>query len=252
VRSIIADAPVRIETPQGQVVAEQVVVGINAWSDRLPGMKNRIVSRASHIVLTEPAPDQLAEIGWTGGEGIDDLRSTVDYVRTTRDGRIAFGQGTGDAARANARRLSRDPAWTERITRRLRDWFPEFRDVPIAASWGGPVDVSPFHLPFFAQLGAGNVHSAAGYSGSGVGASMLCGRILASRVLGRADEFTDLPLSHYRPKAFPPGPIFATGAKLVLPAVVRLEDAWEQGEQPGVWSRAWARLPRRLGYNLGP
>ncbi|MFZ4516716.1 MAG: NAD(P)/FAD-dependent oxidoreductase, partial [Acidimicrobiia bacterium] len=168
------------------------------------------------------------------------------------DGRIAFGQGTGDAAHANAPRLTNDLAWSARISQRLHDWFPEFRDVPIAASWGGPVDVSPSHLPFFGCLGSGNLHYAAGYSGSGVGASMLCGRILAARVLGRTDEFAALPLNQYRPRAFPPAALFAVGTKLVLPAVVRTEDAWERDQRPGRWANFWAHLPRRLGYPLGP
>lgn len=250
--ALVPGIPTRLTVPDGCVVAEQVVLGVNAWIDQVPGLGRRVVSRASHIVLTEPAPELLAEIGWTGGEGLDDFRTTVDYVRTTNDGRIAFGQGTGDAAHANEPRLSHDPEWTRRIEQRLHDWFPSFRSVGIAASWGGPVDVSPFHLPFYGTLWDGNVHFGVGYSGSGVGASALSGQILASRVLGSDDEFASLPLAHYLPKAFPPRFVLRLGAGIVLPAIVRTEDAWERGRRGSWISRTLARMPRRLGYNLGP
>ena len=52
-------------------------------------------STSSHIVLTEPVPELLEEIGWTGGECITDCRTLVHYFRTTPDGRIAFGWGGG-------------------------------------------------------------------------------------------------------------------------------------------------------------
>ena len=51
-----------------------------------------------HIVLTEPVPDVLEEVGWTGGECITDSRALIDYFRTTPDGRIAFGWGGGRIA----------------------------------------------------------------------------------------------------------------------------------------------------------
>jgi hypothetical protein len=42
-------------------------------------------------VLTEPVPDVLEQIGWTGNEPVTDLRTLLHYFRTTEDGRIVFG-----------------------------------------------------------------------------------------------------------------------------------------------------------------
>lgn len=53
-----------------------------------------LVNLSSYITLTEPIPDRLAELGWTGGEGIRDARMFLHYFRTTRDGRMAFGSGS--------------------------------------------------------------------------------------------------------------------------------------------------------------
>jgi len=45
-----------------------------------------MVTWSSYIVLTEPMPDRLRELGWTGGEAITDCRFTNHYFRTTKDG----------------------------------------------------------------------------------------------------------------------------------------------------------------------
>ena len=74
----------------------------------------------------------------------------------------------------------------------LHRMFPSFRDVPIEAGWGGPIDVSGAHLPFFGTSD-GAVHYGLGYTGNGVGPAHLGGRILALRALGRYEEVLDLP-----------------------------------------------------------
>ena len=45
--------------------------------------------------LTEPVPELLAEIGWTGNEAVTDGRMFLHYFRTTPDGRVLMGSGSG-------------------------------------------------------------------------------------------------------------------------------------------------------------
>ncbi len=85
-------------TERGSVRATHAVLAINAWATAWPRIGRRVAAWSSYIVLTEPAPEKLEEIGWTGGELISDLRQSLRYFRTTRDGRIAFGGGGGRAA----------------------------------------------------------------------------------------------------------------------------------------------------------
>lgn len=251
VEAIEGGTPVRIVTRGGEVTAEQAVLGLNAWSNQIPEFRRSIIPRASHIVLTEPAPECLDRLGWTGGEGIGDFRATVHYLRTTPDGRIAFGAGTGTPGRAADSRISNDPFWYRRLEATLRDWFPEFRDVGIAAAWGGPIDVGAHHVPFFGSMWGGNVHYGMGFTGGGVGPSVLAGQILSSLVLGRRDEFASLALVGLRSRRFPPEPLLSVGARLTLEAILRTDDAWQAGRSGNPVFRGLARLPRRLGYNLG-
>jgi glycine/D-amino acid oxidase-like deaminating enzyme len=252
VAAIEGGNPVRIIARGGEVAADQLVLGLNAWSNQIREFRRRIIPRASHIILTKPAPDRLRELGWTGGEGIGDFRTTLHYLRTTPDGRIAFGAGTGSSARGVGDRMSNDPAWYRRLEATLRRWFPEFREVGIEAAWGGPIDVGAHHVPCFGSLWRGNVHYGVGFTGGGVGPCVLGGRILSALALGRRDEFSSLPLVGLEAKRFPPRPFLHIGARLALEAILRTDDAWEAGRSGNPVLRAMARLPRRLGSNLGP
>jgi hypothetical protein len=130
--------------------------------------------------------------------------------------------------------------------------FPTFEDVPIEAAWGGPIDVSGTHWPFFGTMGRGNVHYGMGYTGNGVGPAYLGGRILAYRALGIDDAILGLPLVDMEPRRFPPEPIRSAGALLANEAILRKDRGEDADEEPNPFVDFVARLPRRLGYNLGP
>ena len=86
------------EAKHGKVRAKAAVVATGGALAHLPTMHRRLTVTSSHIVITEPVPDVLEEIGWTGGECITDSRAMIHYFRTTPDGRIAFGWGGGRLA----------------------------------------------------------------------------------------------------------------------------------------------------------
>ena len=86
-------------TEAGVVRAGAAIVAIGGAAKSPHGpLRNALTVTSSHIVLTEPVPELLEQIGWTGGECITDSRALVDYFRTTPDGRIAFGWGGGRIA----------------------------------------------------------------------------------------------------------------------------------------------------------
>lgn len=251
VETIAGGATIKIVTPDGEIAAEQAVLGLNAWSNQIPEFRRSIIPRSSHIILTEPAPERLRELGWTGGEALGDFRATLHYLRTTPDGRIAFGGATATPSRGVDHRMSHDGTWYRRLEATLHDWFPAFRDVGIDSVWGGPIDVSAHHVPFFGSIWGGNVHFGMGFAGGGVGPCVLGGQILSSLVLGRKDEFSSLPLVGFRSKRFPPEPFLSLGARLTLEAILRTDDNLEAGRSVHPLIGAFARMPRRLGYNLG-
>ncbi|MGZ4133055.1 MAG: FAD-dependent oxidoreductase, partial [Actinomycetota bacterium] len=129
---------------------------------------------------------------------------------------------------------------------------PSWSDVPIEAAWGGPMDVTGLHQPFFGTLPGGRIHYGVGYTGGGVGPCQLGGKILSALALDVEDEYTALPLVHREPMRFPPEPFRSVGAALAQGAIVRADEANDRDERPGLLTRTVAGLPRRMGYQLGP
>ena len=251
--------PVRVRTisalGEGEVIAHSAVIALNAWAAAWPSFGRRLVTWSSYIVLTEPIPHRLADLGWTGGEGVSDGRFSLHYLRTTPDGRIALGGGGGRAGFGG--RIG--PVFTDdlgsvhRAVAGLRRLFPSLRDVRIEDAWGGPIDITADHLPMFASVPGRPIHFGHGYSGNGVAPSVVGGQVLAALAAERRDDpVLALPLVGRLARAFPPEPVRYVGARIVREAIVRTESAQERGVRPGPVIRQVGRLPRLLGYHLGP
>jgi glycine/D-amino acid oxidase-like deaminating enzyme len=247
-----AGPPAVAITPGGMARAPKAVLAVNAWAVGWPQLRRRLVAWSSYIVLTAPAPEKIAEILWTGGELITDLRTSVRYFRTTRDGRIAFGGGGGRASSKIDESFTRDARAVQEAAEGFRRLFPSFAEVPLEDAWGGPIDVSPTHLPSFGSLEPGNVFYALGYTGNGVAPSNLAGRVIADLVLGADTDSTRLPMVNRKPRLFPPEPLRSIGAAVVRRAIIAKDTAEETGGRPNPLMSAIAHSPRRMGYLLGP
>jgi glycine/D-amino acid oxidase-like deaminating enzyme len=247
-----AGSPVVAETPGGTVRAGRAILGINAWAARWREFRRRLIVRGTYILVTAPAPDRLERIGWMGGEGVYDFRTALHYLRTTPDGRIAFGGAGLQVARKIGPRYRYDPRSVAELVDDFRRWFPGFADVPLESAWGGPIDVSAWHAPFFGTLPRGSVHYGLGFTGNGVGPCHLGGKILSGLALGVEDAATTLPLVNADPKRFPPEPLLTPGERVVTRAILRKDALEDRGRRPDPITSVLAGLPRRLGYNIGP
>lgn len=243
VSQIVPGQPAQLLSAGARVQAKAVVLATNAWSAALPRLSRLIVPVNSSIAVTEAIPQRLERIGWTGGEAITDSQLMVDYYRTTRDGRIAFGKGTG--ALSYGSRIGRvfdvdreSLALTEADFRRT---YPSLGDIPLVDGWSGPIDRTYDSLPVFGRLHE-NIHYGIGWSGNGVGPSRLGGRILASLALGRDDPWSRCPLVERRCRSFPPEPLRYLGGSLVRNAVLRKERAELAGTAPSATDRFLARF----------
>lgn len=236
------------------VRARHVVLAVNAWATAWRPFRNRLLAWGSYMVRTEPIPDRVAELGWTGGESIVDARASVHYLHATRDGRIAIGAGGGrpgfDGRIGPV--FTEDTSAARRAAFAFRWFFPQLADVRLTDAWGGPIDISPDHMPRFGTLPGGRVHYGFGYSGNGVAPSHLGGRVLAGLALEADEPITRLPIVNPRTHRFPPEPFRYVGARMLREAMIRREDLEEAGRRPPWWLRELTRLPRRLGYHLGP
>ena len=245
---------VEARTPAGTVRARTAVLAIGAAAKSWRGpLRNRLSVASSHIVITEPVPDLLEEIGWTGGECIIDGRALVDYFRTTPDGRIVFGWGGGRIA-MGARlggRTELDPEVVAAAAEHLHAFFPGLAGRRITHAWGGPIDASPTHLPMVLPLPGGRAFVAAGYTGNGVGPSHMVGRTLASLALDRRDEPSRLAFVDPSPPLVPPEPFQWIGGEAIRAGIIAKENAELAGRAPGRIASAVARVPELIGFHIG-
>ena len=249
---VTAVQPGTLETAGGTVRAREVVLALNAWATGWP-LGGRQTTFASAVVLTEPVPDLLAQIGWTGGEAVTDGRMFLHYFRTTPDGRVLMGSGSGrlePGGRVGPGVID-DVAAQARAHDGLRTLLPALAVARIDARWSGPIDVSVDKLPRFGTIPGTRIHFGAGYSGNGVGPSWLGGQILASLVLGAQDEWTALPLVDRPTRRLPPEPFRYVGGKVVRWGTLASEEAIGAGRQPSAAARAAAAIPRLLRMPIG-
>jgi glycine/D-amino acid oxidase-like deaminating enzyme len=253
VTAVRAGSPNELETPGGVVRAPEVVLATNAALTGWRPAGRNLTNFGSYVVLTEPAPDALAEIGWTGGEALVDGRMFLHYFRTTNDGRVLMGSGSGPIGFGGRidDRFSRDVPTAARAEAGLRRLLPGLAGVRVERAWGGPIDVSADHLPFFRTQPGTRIHYGAGYSGHGVGPAWMGGRILSSLVLGADDEWTRSPLATRDVPRLPPEPLRRVGGGLVRWAIMSCEAAEEEERRPPIAARAAAALPKLLGMELG-
>ena len=242
------------ETPTARIRAGSCVLALGSAAGAAGSpLRGRLTVTSSHIVLTEPVPDVLEEIGWTGGECITDCRDMVHYMRTTPDGRIAFGWGGGRIA-CGARlggRSELDRGIVDQVAAQLRSFFPGLEGRRITHAWGGPIDVSPTHLPVIVPIRSDRVYGVFGYTGNGVGPSMMMGRIAASLALDRRDEHSRLALVDPAPRRVPTGLASWLGGNAIRAGLVAKEDAEERGATADPISRALAAIPERIGFHIG-
>ncbi len=250
------DSPAGVEarTDSGAVRAGAAIVAIGGAAKASRGpLRDALTVTSSHIVLTEPVPELLEEVGWTGDECITDCRTMLHYFRTTPDGRIAFGLGGGRIAFGGRLRgrVEVDPEVAALAAERLHAYFPGLAGRRITHAWGGPIDVSPTHLPLVVPLRGSRTFAAAGYTGNGVGPSYMVGRTLASLALDRRDEHSRLPIVDPTPQRVPPEPFHWLGGNLIRQAIMDKERAEAENRSPSYLSKAISRIPELIGFHIG-
>jgi glycine/D-amino acid oxidase-like deaminating enzyme len=242
-----------VATPRGSVRAPEIVVAINAAATGWRPVARHVTNFGSYVVLTEPVPELLEEIGWTGGEAVLDARMFLHYFRTTADGRVLMGSASGPIGFRGRvdERFTSDSATAARAEHGLRRLLPALAEARVERAWGGPIDVSADHLPFFGTVKGKRIHYGMGYSGHGVGPTWLGGQILASLVQQREDEWTALPLASRRVASLPPEPLKHLGGALVRSAILACEYADEENRRAPLTARVGAAVPRLFGMEIG-
>ena len=235
------------------VTAGAAVLAAGGSLLRFRPLRRALTATSSHMVITEPVPELLESLGWTGGECITDSRAMVHYFRTTRDGRIAFGWGGGRVVRG-ARihgHAEVDAAMAREVEAHLRRFFParrRARDARVGRADRRLAD-PPAGDPH-ASASAASPASATPATGS-VPRRWSGGRWRRWRSASR-DEYTLAARSSTRRAVqVPPEPFRYAGGTIIRRAILRKELAEEEDRIPGRITSMVSGIPERLGIHVG-
>jgi glycine/D-amino acid oxidase-like deaminating enzyme len=118
------DEPYRLLTPAGSVTARKLAFATNAYSHLFEQLGRLQAPAFTYMIATEPLSDeQLAPIGWEGGQGVEDARNLIRYYRLTPDRRIVIGGGPVGLTAGDLDRDRDEAAWRH-LEQHLRWLWP--------------------------------------------------------------------------------------------------------------------------------
>ena len=200
VHDIRHGSKITIRTDAGHVIADQLILAGNGY---LGGLDRQVTARVmpinNYVIATEPLGDDAAKV-LTRDVAVADSRFVVNYFRLSHDKRLIFGGGETYGYRfpSDIAALVRKP---------MSVIFPHLREVKIDHAWGGTLAITIRRMPYLARL-RGNVLSASGYSGHGVGNAIQAGKLLAEATRGPSEGFAAFNTIPHTP--FPGGGLFRT------------------------------------------
>jgi glycine/D-amino acid oxidase-like deaminating enzyme len=182
----------RVETPRGAVVADQVLLCTNGYTDGLwPRLCETVVPVYSVQVATAPLSENVRRSILPGGQTVSDTRRVLSYFRLDGEGRLLMGGG-GSAYGGSVGRLAAG------LKRRVAELLPQLTEPRFEHVWGGRVALTLDHLPHRHVLGPG-LQAGLGYNGRGVAMATMMGQVLADHALARPKPEHDFPATTPQP-----------------------------------------------------
>jgi gamma-glutamylputrescine oxidase len=178
-----------VRTSSGSVSARKVVVCGNAYLGNLvPQISNKIMPVSTQIITTEVLGEDICNELMPGQTCIEDTNYMLDYYRMTADHRLLFGGGStyGGAEPSDI---------IQKLRPHLEKTFPRLKGIGIEYAWSGNFALTMTRIPHFGRLGD-NLFYIHGYSGHGVTATHLAGKLICEAIDGqfeRFNQFSQLP-----------------------------------------------------------
>ena len=186
VTSLKRGPTVEAATPQGSVRAAFAVLAGNCTlaeygANVAPEIAPRIMPVGTYIIATAPLDPALCARLIPGNAAVSDNNFVLDYFRFSADHRLLFG-GRVSYSTATPRKLQ------QQMRQRMEAVFPALRGAAVDFVWGGFVDISMNRAPDRGRVRP-NVYDLQGFSGHGVAATGLAGRLVADAIAGQAERF---------------------------------------------------------------
>ena len=213
---LMRGAKPQFKTAHGRVTCDFAVLAGNAYVHGIaPELDAKIMPVGTYIGATEPLGEARANALISNNMAVADINWALDYFRLSADHRLLFG------GRASYSTLP-PPNLAGTLRRRMQRVFPQLADVRMDSVWGGYVDISQTRAPHWGRLGT-NVYFAQGFSGHGIAATGLAGRIMAEAIQGQSSRLDAFAALKHR--NFPGGRALRTPLLVAAMAWFKLRDA---------------------------
>ncbi len=192
VRAVEPGHPARVRVGDATLLADHVVLALNAWTATLVPLPMRFGVALTLAVCTTPLePPVVSALGL--GDGVPFYTLDLPYLwgRTLRDGRLILGAGLAMANAPDPARVALDGAESAaslaRLAARLPGLHPALGGVPLAWRWGGPIAFPSDRTPVLSRLpGSPNVIVTGGCAGHGIALGVRVGQLIADAIAGGA------------------------------------------------------------------
>ena len=175
-----------VRTAQGTVLAGQVVIASNAYTEgEWSAVRGQFFVGYYYQVASAPLSGAAAEAILPNGEGAWDTRQVLSSIRRDAEGRLllgSLGNGTGKPAWFLRR-------WAERIQ---RHYFPQLGNPAWQCTWSGRIAFTPEHLPRLSEPAPGLL-ALTGYNGRGITTGSVVGKAFADYLLSGERQALPLP-----------------------------------------------------------
>jgi len=233
---------VAVVTPYGQIVAQKVALGTNAFPSLVPSARRYVVPVYDYQLASEPLrAEQRAAIGWQGREGISDGGYQFHYYRLTNDGSILWGgwDAIYHYRSKMAREYENNPEIHARLASHFLDTFPQLGDIKFTHAWSGAIDTCSRFSAFWGTAHKGRVAYVLGYTGLGVAAARFGAATMLDLLDGLHTERTELQMVRRKPVPFPPEPLRYAIIKATTRSIQRAEN---NGGKRNLWLRTLDQL----------
>ncbi len=174
--------PALVTTEHGSVKADFVVLGCNAYVDKLESkLAHKIMPINNFVLATEPLGEAQARELIRDDVAVSDTLFVINYWKLSADNRLLFGGGENYSSR-----FPRDmKSFVRKYMLRV---YPQLENTRVDYAWGGTLAITLKRMPHFGRLAA-NILFAQGYSGHGVPTATMAGKLMAEAVSGTAERF---------------------------------------------------------------
>lgn len=177
-----ASAEKIVRTARGEVRARDVILAGGGYTDDLvPRLRRSILPIATYVLLTEAAPERIAEAVRTP-MAISDNRRAGDYYRLVDEGKRLLWGGRITTRKTEPRRLA------EMMRQTMVSTYPQLEGVRVETAWTGLMAYARHLMPLIGQLQPG-IWYVFGFGGRGMNTTAIGGRVIAEGILGTSDRY---------------------------------------------------------------